>query len=104
MRHTPGPWKAVSKRKSRRAYYEHGEEIIVGAYNPSFFGIAKVGGPANHNLQNVMRANARLIEQTPELLEACQAIYDILRRDENYKKYADSLKAVIDRAIGEPGG
>jgi hypothetical protein len=93
--HTPGEWVAISKRKRGRKYYEHGEEITVGAYDPSFFGIAKVGGPANYNMQETMRANARLIASAPELLEACKAVLDM--NIEIDMEYAPAFKAALDK-------
>lgn len=99
--HTPGPWIMQSKQKSARSrkWYEHGETITVLGCETGYFGIATVGGPSNPDMQDTMRANARLIAAAPELLEALEAL---LKEVSTYHKYPTMkmAKAAIAKAKG----
>ena len=80
MKHTPGPWKIEAKQKptQKRNVYEHGETFRLIAKNKSVFGIATIDGPSNFNMQEELRANARLIAAAPDLLEACKSAFSEL--------------------------
>jgi hypothetical protein len=76
MSHTPGPWGLSSKQAptSKRKYMEHGEKITLLSHSGITFGIAKITGPSNFDMQEEFRSNARLIAAAPDLLEACKEL------------------------------
>lgn len=90
--HTPGPWNI------------HREINVIGPDGSSVLGKTSNSDPT---VLDEVKANARLIAAAPELLEACQYVWGLLRELEyekapvtyaNVQQIYDRLNAAISKA------
>lgn len=90
-KHTPGPWSVAETR--------HGYDTVIRGPKSEPIALALIGGYSKKE----GGANSLLIAAAPELLEACQMLLTLIRRNapELSGKVCGYADAAIAKATGE---
>lgn len=91
-KHTPGPWVAKMSK-----YHE--ESLLVQAGMPSNRVLVRFGS-ASEQLDDIDRANARLIAAAPDMLAALKGAELQLRAHKIDCRELDEIRAAIAKAEG----
>ena len=95
MSHTPGPWKVAENLFGNTASYEVYANVETKSGKGGYTRICQI-------TPRDQKANARLIAAAPELLEALEAMVEMVEMNGLGKRYALDLAAsAITKARGE---
>ena len=95
MSHTPGPWKVAENLFGNTASYEVYANVETKSGKGGYTRICQI-------TPRDQKANARLIAAAPELLEALEAMVEMVEMNGLGKRYALDLAAsAIKKARGE---
>ncbi len=96
-KHTPGPWQACHDGKCKCGYvFGDGGRVFVAK------AIGRGDGVDPWPIEEIQRANARLIAAAPELLEACEEFVRKCECGEAKSKHSyKQMKAALAKARGE---
>jgi len=95
MAHTPGPWKVAENLFGNTASYEVYANVETKSGKGGYTRICQI-------TPRDQKANARLIAAAPELLEALEAMVEMVEMNGLGKRYALDLAAsAITKARGE---
>jgi hypothetical protein len=99
-KHTPGPWKLVSKNAARN-FNDISVRPVISPVKGLLLPIAKV---SRFMPQNMAEANANLIAAAPDLLEELKKItrHFLTTTDPEVAALVRSSLDAIAKAIGEP--
>jgi len=100
MTHTPGPWEATQEREF---YQDHVQPYSIRTVRDDEEDIVYIARCMD-SWDTDMRANARLIAASPDLLEACKAAVAALTQPKTYPADIQAATKWLSAAIAKAEG